>query len=330
MSLFSIVQGRAAPQIPPAPQGGTATPPPMPMPVDPNQTPQWPPMPAPAMPPVNPMQGAPTAPVTGFIMGGLQDLPSYEYAPRPTSEYEDVSVPVPGSDVNIPGYEGGNPAVTLNDLPPVARLGKNMPANSIIPYGVSTVADTRQVQGPQDTSSHAGYITTIKQNWYAKTGQAMSDATAEGVLNSMNDERAQQQADALSLRSGGSGPDHFYEQLAYNTAKDAADRADQQRMADAGQVAIQQKAISDWHQAQLAANNQRQQTIAGVQNNNTNAFMNNLEYLSASNGPHVQVDFGQLQRNAEAGYGPNPDPAASDLNMPNIPGYVFTNPNGGQ
>ena len=58
--------------------------------------------------------------------------------------------------------------------------------------------------------------------------------------------------------------------------------------------------------------------------------MNNLGYLSAANGPTVQVDFGTIQRNAEEGYGVNPDPTASDMNMPNIPGYVFNNPNGGQ
>lgn len=133
--------------------------------------------------------------------------------------------------------------------------------------------------------------------------------------------RREQIANANDARGSG-GPDHFYEQQAAAAEQFAKERADAIQLANITQAGVQQKAINDWKAAQLNANENRQQRITNAATAGQSNAVSAIPYMSRDQGP-VWVNWGAPAMASAAGYGPNPDPNASDANTPNLPGLVY-------
>lgn len=182
--------------------------------------------------------------------------------PPPQPQLETTAgPPLPPMAPPIPGFDHGGQHNVWGggSLGSIARKRASAATSSYEPY---------------IPRNHPGDIISIKAA-YAAQGYDLTDEQADNVIDAERANIDSERAWESSQRGGGSaaGPDHFYEQLAFEAAEaekarlhEAAqaekDRRDARQMANVSQEAMRQQSIQDYRNSLVAADAERKNLVS--------------------------------------------------------------------
>jgi hypothetical protein len=174
--------------------------------------------------------------------------------------------------------------------------------------------ETPATSAPLPSGDIAGIISAMYRKDTAEGNTDLSYADYAALPNVI-----QEAAYTLKLNddssSGSAGPDHFYEQIAFQAAEAEKERRDARQLANVTQEGLQQQAMMDYRNSIINADTDRK-TVA---NNAIGQAQDTYAKLLSQADP----DQGALWRVTGQGYETVMNTKGPTYEAPNVPGTVF-------